>query len=174
MFLLCISAEPDAPFPRHFSLRGRKRDKSCEKETYWGWLPGLPKSSPLCRLHSSARLCCLVERDLHCLESLSNNDFGVCGTDICPESDPHIPQVMLLCFVDRRHARGGGKPSLVPAPPFLSSHLSRVTLIPCASAVYGIETVTCPLGCGDHTELAHACLGQSSHPALEVVIDMTY
>lgn len=30
MFLLCISAEPDASFPCHFPLRGRKRDKSCE------------------------------------------------------------------------------------------------------------------------------------------------
>lgn len=59
---------------------------------------------------------------------------------------------MLLWFVDRRHVGEGveeAKPSLVPAPSFLSSHLSQVTLIPCASVVYEIETVTCPLGCGE-------------------------
>lgn len=88
------------------------------------------------------------------------------------EATLHIPQVMHLCLVDRGHA-GAGE-ALAPAPPFLSLHRSRVTLIPCASVVCGIETVTCPLGCGDHTEPAYARLGQSSHPAVEVMNDTRY
>lgn len=88
------------------------------------------------------------------------------------EATLHIPQVMHLCLVDR--GRAGAGEALAPAPPFLSLHRSRVTLIPCASVVCGIETVTCPLGCGDHTERAHARLGQSSHPAVEVMNDTRY
>lgn len=42
MFLY-ISAVPDTPFPRHFPLRGRKGDKSCERGDILGVTSGIAR-----------------------------------------------------------------------------------------------------------------------------------